>query len=79
MAEVLIARFKNKREADLIAQLIGTMPKAKVLQKGKNLEDMYFAELINEGMKEKGTVSLAAFKKGLQKRIAKKSNSLAKS
>jgi len=71
MAEVLIARFKSKREADLVAQLIGTMPRAKVLQKGKNLEDMYFAELINAGMREKGTVSLAAFKKDLQKRISK--------
>jgi hypothetical protein len=72
MAEVLIAEFKNKREAELIAQLIGTMRQAKVLQKGKNLEDMYFAKMIDEGMKEKGTVSLAAFKRDLHKSIGKK-------
>lgn len=69
MSELLIARFKNKREAELVAQLIGTMSKAKVLQKGKNLEDMYFAELINEGMKEKGTVDLKEFKNELKKQI----------
>ena len=68
----MIAKFKNKREAELVAQLIGTMPKAKVLQKGKNLEDMYFAELIAEGMKDKGTVNFAKFKNDLNKQIARK-------
>jgi len=72
MAELLIAKFKNKREAELVAQLIGTMPKAKVLQKGKNLEDMYFAELIAESMKDKGTVNFAKFKNDLNKQIARK-------
>lgn len=72
MAALLIAEFKNKREAELVEQLIGTMRKARVLQKGNNLEDMYFAELINEGMKEKGTVNLASFKKNLYKRIGMK-------
>lgn len=71
MAAVLIAEFKNAREAELVARLIGTMPAAKVLQKGKNLEDMYFAELIKEGMKEKGTVNLASFKNDLYRRIGK--------
>ncbi len=37
MAELLIAEFKNKHEAELVAQLIGTMHKAKVLQKGKTI------------------------------------------
>lgn len=73
MAALLIAAFKNSREAELVAQLIGTIPSAKVLQKDKNLEDMYFAELISEGMKEKGTVNLAAFKRGLRKRAGKTS------
>ena len=72
MAALLIAEFKNKREAELVAQLIGTMPAAKVLQKGKNLEDMYFAELIIRGMKEKGTVNLSLFKKELNRRIGKR-------
>jgi len=69
MAALLLAAFKNKREADLVAQLIGTMPQAKVLQKGKNLEDMYFAELITEGMKEKGSRPVSAFKKKLDRQI----------
>ena len=78
MAALLIAEFKNKREAELVEQLIGTMRKAKILQKGSNLEDMYFAELINKGMKEKGTVNLTSFKKDLYKSIAKKPTRLLK-
>jgi hypothetical protein len=69
MAEVLIAEFKNRHEAELIAQLIGTMRQAKVLQKGKNLEDMYFAKMIDKGMKEKGSRPIAAFKKKLDRQI----------
>ena len=69
MAELLIAEFKNKHEAELVAQLIGTMHKAKVLQKGKNIEDMYFAELIDEGMKEKRSHAITAFKKKLKTQI----------
>ena len=72
MAALLLASFKNKREADLVAKLIGTMRTASVLQKGKNLEDMYFAELINQGMKEKGTVNVTTFKRELKERIAHK-------
>ena len=72
MAALLIAEFKSKREAELVSPLIGTMPSAKVLQKAKNLEDMYFAELITKGMKEKGTVNLAAFKRELHMRIGKR-------
>ena len=73
MAALLLASFKNKREADLVAKLIGTMPAARVLQKGKNLEDMNFAELIKEGMKEKGKIDVAIFKRELGQRIGKKS------
>lgn len=69
MAALLIAEFKNKQQADLIAELIGSMREAKVLQKGKNLEDMYFAELITEGMKEKRNYSVKAFKKKLDAQI----------
>jgi hypothetical protein len=71
MGALLLAEFKNKREAELVAQLIETMGEAKVLQKGKNVEDMYFAEMINEGLNEKGSVSLANIKLQLNKKIAK--------
>jgi hypothetical protein len=68
----LIAEFKNKREAELVAELIRAMPKAKVLQKGKNLEDIYFAELITNGMKEKGIVNLGKFRSALRNKIDKR-------
>ena len=71
MAALLLAEFKSKREADLVAELIGSMRSATVLQKGKNLEDMYFAELINKGMKEKGKVSVSTFKRELKEQIAR--------
>jgi hypothetical protein len=73
METVLIAEFKNKREAELVAELIETMPKAKVLQKGNNLDDMYLAALITQGMKEKGSVNLTQFRSDLKKKIAKRS------
>ncbi len=69
MAELLIAEFKNKREAELVAQLIGTMREARVVRKGRNLEDMYFAELITEGMKEKRNHPISTFKKKLNAQI----------
>lgn len=72
MAALLLASFKTKREANLVAKLIDTMRTAKVLQRGKNLDDMYFAELITQGMKEKGTVNLASFKRELKTSIGKK-------
>ena len=37
---LLIAEFKNKREAELVAELIRKLPTGVLLQKGKNLEDM---------------------------------------
>ena len=69
MSEILIARFNTKKEANLVEQLIGTMRTAKVLQRGKHLGDMYFAELINEGMKEKKSWPIKTFKKQLQAQI----------
>ena len=68
-ASLLIAEFENKLEAELVAKLIGTMRKARVLQKGNSLEDMYFAELITEGMKEKRNHSITAFKRKLNAQI----------
>jgi hypothetical protein len=68
MSALLIAEFKSKREAELVAQLIGNLRTGTVLQRGKNLEELYFAELIAKGAKEKGTVPLSLFKKQLLKR-----------
>lgn len=68
MSTVLIARFKDKREASLVAKLIKQYRKTSTVMTGKNLEDLYLGEMIEEGMKEKGTISLEDFKKYLNKR-----------
>jgi hypothetical protein len=68
MSALLIAEFKSRREAELVAELIGKLRTGTVLQHGKNLEDLYFTQLITKGSKEKGTVPLSAFKKQLLKR-----------
>lgn len=70
MGAVLIAEFKNKKEADLVVELIGQMRSGKVLSRGKNVEDLYLGELIKVGYLEKGSVSITHFKKQLTKRIS---------
>ncbi|HMI66328.1 MAG TPA: hypothetical protein VK517_09850 [Cyclobacteriaceae bacterium] len=72
MSAVLLAEFKNKKDADLIVELIGQLRSGKVLSRGKDVEELYFAELIKTGYKEKGYISSAAFKKYLAKRIGKR-------
>jgi hypothetical protein len=68
---LLLAEFKNKKNADLIEALIGQLSSGKVLSRGKDVEELYFAELSKAGCKEKGYISSAAFKKHLAKRIGK--------
>lgn len=70
MSTMLIARFKNKREASLIAKLIKEYRKTSTVMTGKSLEDLYLGEMIEVGMNEKGTLSLKDFKKYLDKRIS---------
>ncbi len=67
---VLIARFKNKREASFAAKLIKQYRKTSTVMTGKNLEDLYLGEMIEEGMKEKGNLSPEVFKKYLDKRTS---------
>jgi hypothetical protein len=67
---VLIARFKNKREASFAAKLIKRYRKSSKVLTGKSLEDLYMGEMIEEGMQEKGTISRETFKKYLDKRIS---------
>ena len=69
MSEVLIARFKSKREADAVTKLIKKHSASSMLVRGKNLEDLWFAEMINEGMKEKRNHSIKSFEKKLDKQI----------
>jgi hypothetical protein len=66
---VLIARFKNKREATFAAKLIKQFRKTATVMTGKNLEDLYLGEMIEEGMKETRNIPLKDFKKYLDKRI----------
>lgn len=68
MSALLIAEFKSKREAELVAELIGKLRTGTVLQHGKNFEELYFTEIIAKGAKEKGAVPLSVFKKQLLRR-----------
>ena len=69
MSEVLIAKFKTKREAEAVTKLIRKHSTSSTLVRGNSLEDLWLGEMIDEGMKEKGTFSIAAFKKSLAKQI----------
>ena len=60
---VLIARFKNQREATFAAKLIKQYRKTSKVITGKNLEDLYLGEMIEEGLKVKGNISSEYFKK----------------
>ena len=69
MSEILIARFKNKKEADAATMLIKKQSASSTLVRGTNLEDMLLGELITEGMKEKGSTPIKVFKKQLDAQI----------
>lgn len=69
MSEVLIARFTSKREADAVAALIKKRSASSRLVRGSSLEDLWLGEMIDEGMNEKGSRPVAAFKKKLDRQI----------
>ena len=71
MAALLLTSFKTKREANRISRLILEHSKPTRSIIGSNLEDMYLAEMIEAGMKEKGDLPIVDFKKYLNKRIVK--------
>jgi hypothetical protein len=55
-----------------VVELISQLRSGKILSRGKDLEELYFAELIKEGYKEKGYMSSATFKKHLARRTGKR-------
>ncbi|MDR2206537.1 MAG: hypothetical protein LBE36_10345 [Flavobacteriaceae bacterium] len=63
---VLVAKFKNKREADRAASVIRKMQENVEVVNGEYWEDFYLGQMIDEGMKEKGSVSLASIRKKLR-------------
>ncbi len=69
MSEVLIARLKNKREADAITKLIRKHSTTSKLVRGNSLEDLWLGEMINEGMQDKRNHPIKAFEKSLDKQI----------
>ena len=71
MAALLLTSFKTKREANRISRLILEHSKPTRSIIGSTLEDMYLAEMIEAGMKEKGDLPIGDFKKYLNKRIVK--------
>ena len=46
MSAVLLVKFKKKKDADLIVELISQLRSGKVLSRGKDVEELYFTELI---------------------------------
>jgi hypothetical protein len=66
MSSIVIAKLNNQKDADFLLQVIKRVQgKAKIL-KGKTLEDFYFAQLIDEGMKSE-TVPLSKVRAKLRK------------
>ena len=66
---VLIARFKNKREASFAARLIKQYKRTSKVMTGEKLEDLYLGEMINVGLNETENIPLKDFKKYLAGRI----------
>lgn len=69
MSTVLLARFKHKRDANLVAKLIKQYRRNSSVMTGSSLEDLYLGEMINEGLKETENIPLKDFKKYLAGRI----------
>jgi len=68
MTTVMIASFKNKKDATLAARLLKKIKKSEVGFLNKQLvEDAVFAKLIDEGMKERGTVPLKKIEEKLMR------------
>jgi len=72
MSTVLIARFKNKKEASKAAKMLKESGSQSIVTTGNDLEDMYLSRLIDEGMKKGGEVDTDEFLTELDERIAGK-------
>ncbi|MCW5910855.1 MAG: hypothetical protein KIT62_07265 [Cyclobacteriaceae bacterium] len=68
MAEILIAKFKTKREADAVSKLIKERKRTAQLMRGNSIEDIVLGELITEGMKGK-SYPIKTFNKALNAQI----------
>ena len=65
--KTIIIKSSNDADANAIMKFARSRKmKAKFLA-GKDLEDIYFARMIDEGMKEKGEVPLAEIRRMLRK------------
>ncbi len=67
MSTVMIAKFKSKRDAASAAKLIKKFNSEINLVKEDLWEDIELARLVDEGMKERGQVSLKKVKEKLLK------------
>ena len=75
MSTVLIVRFKTKKEANLAAKLLKKSGSQSIVTTEENLEDMedmYLARLIDEGMQEEGEVDFDEFMAELREQISAK-------
>jgi hypothetical protein len=64
---MIVAKFKNRRDADEAAQLIRKYKSELKVMSAEEAEDFYLAQLIDEGMKEPGEVPLAEIQRRLRK------------
>ena len=71
MSTVLIARFKNKKDAEKVASILENIA---TVHLGESIEvaDLYLGELITEGMQEEGEVEFDEIMAELEEQIATK-------
>lgn len=65
MSAVVIAKFESEKDADFVLKFIRRMNGKTKKLKGQALDDFYFGQLIDEGMKTKD-VSIEEIKKELR-------------
>ena len=66
MSAVLVSKFENEKDANAVLKIIRKLNGKSKKLKGEALEDFYFGQLIDEGMKTKD-VPLEEIKKLLRR------------
>ncbi len=67
MSNVIVARFRRKKDAEQVKKMIKKLGRDAEIIKGEKLEDLWLGKMIDEGMKEGGEVPIEAIHKKLRK------------
>jgi hypothetical protein len=67
MSTMLVAKFRNKKDADKAVQFLKTLRGKMRLMRGENWDDFIFGQMIEEGVKEKKEVPVEKVHKLLRK------------